>query len=125
MTGVEKTLWGIQQRLMRTLAMAMTYTSWSTEYKLKECAEAFSPDAGFGRGAVTPLTIADLKTLSRETLYQYGFGNFDGDLILIPLHFVPFIKGDEEVIDIMGDKTTLAAMDKDVRYGCIAAGFKL
>ena len=42
----------------------------------------------------------------------------------MPLILVPVFKEDILVIGIDDEEVPLKDMDKDIRYGCIAAGFK-
>lgn len=70
----------------------------------------------------------EIDQLSKEQLLDIGFGVWntenDESLLLIPLTLVPVFKDDVLVIGIDDEEEPLKAVDKDIRYGCIAAGFK-
>lgn len=123
MNTIEK-LNTIRQRVLNAAASVNEYKDhWGTDFSFKELAAGLSPNKCFGWEAIPLVTEDELKSLNRETLYGYGFGNWDGKLLLIPLWLVKFMDGQMEVTSIMGDKSTLTECDKDVRGGCIAWGF--
>lgn len=70
----------------------------------------------------------EIDQLSKEQLLDIGFGVWntenDESLLLIPLVLVPVFKEDILVLGIDGEEEPLKVVDKDIRYGCIAAGFK-
>jgi hypothetical protein len=116
----------IRRRILNAAACSHEYKeTWGVEYCSKELAFAFSPEESFGNSKVQIITQEELKSVDRNILYSYGFGNWDGNLILIPLWLVSFMDKSEMVTSIMGTDETLGACDKDVRGGCIAYGFKL
>jgi hypothetical protein len=125
MTITEK-LDRIRRRVLNGSAMVNQYrSSWGDKYSFKELDMALSNKKGFGWEEIELITQNDLKTVDRQTLYNYGFGNWDDKLILIPLWLVNFMDQTEEVVSIMDKKSTLADCDKDVRGGCLAYGFYL
>lgn len=70
----------------------------------------------------------EIDQLSKEQLLDIGFGVWntenDESLLLMPLVLVPVFKEDVLVIGIDDEEEPLKVIDKDIRYGCIAAGFK-
>lgn len=114
MTNTKIKLDAIRRNILTVSAMVNEY-NWDADFKEKELKSAFTP--GEYR-----LTLDELRKLDRKTLYDYGFGNWDGTMILIPLWLANFID-DCEVISIMGDKKMLSQCDRDVRYGFMAWGF--
>jgi len=113
----------IRRRVLNAAASVNEYKDhWGTDFSFKELASGLSPNKSFGWEEIPTLTEDELKSLSRETLYSYGFGNWDGELLLIPLWLVNFLDPNMEVTSIMKDKSSLAECDKDVRGGCIAFG---
>lgn len=113
----------IRRRVLNAAASVNEYNDrWGAEFSFKELAAGFSPNKSLGWEEIPIVTGDELKSLSRETLYSYGFGNWDGKLLLIPLWLVNFLDPHMEVTSIMDDKSTLAKCDKDVRGGCIAFG---
>lgn len=68
----------------------------------------------------------EIKQLSRETLSDFGFLKWDGDLILIPLWLFDCIPEGEELICIDGETVIKNGdnIDNDARFGCIAYGFE-
>jgi len=124
--SVKNKLDSIRSRVLNGSAMVNEYrSSWGDEYSFKELGIALSNKKSFGWDEYQPITQSDLKTMDRQSLYEYGFGNWDGKLIMIPLWLVNFMDQTEEVISIMGNVSTLADCDKDVRGGCLAFGFYL
>ena len=74
------------------------------------------------------VTKEEIDQFSKEQLLDIGFGVWntenDESLLLIPLTLVPVFKEDILVMCIDDEEEPLKAVDKDIRYGCIAAGFK-
>lgn len=70
----------------------------------------------------------EIDQLSKEQLLDIGFGVWNTEnnesLLLIPLVLVPVFKENVLVIGIDDEEEPLKVVDKDIRYGCIAAGFK-
>lgn len=114
----------IRNRILNGTAQIFAYKeSWGIEFCFEELNSAFSPEKSFGHSKVEIISLDDLKTLPRDVLYSFGFGNWDGNLVTIPLWLVPFIDQSSQVICIDGSTSTLSDCDKDVRFGCIAFGF--
>jgi len=124
--SVKDKLDSIRCRVLNGAAMVNEYREhWGDDYCFKELGNALSTKEGFGWSKIDIISQSDLKTIDRQTLYTYGFGNWDGKLILIPLWLANFMDQTEKVISILGDVSTLADCDKDVRGGCLAFGFHL
>ena len=70
--------------------------------------------------------VADLKSVSKNTLYRYGFVNWDDSLLLIPVWAFNLIKDGEVLTSISGSKETKGKdyIDLDSRAGALAFGFK-
>lgn len=112
-----------RRRVLNAAASVNEYhNSWGVDFSFKELARGLSNTKDFGYEEIPVITQDELKQLGRETLYEFGFGNWDGKLLLIPLWLVNFIDPNMEVTSIMDNKSTLAECDKDVRGGCIAFG---
>lgn len=123
MNTIEK-LTAARNRALNTAAMTNEYKdSWGSDFALKELAMGFSTKSGFGFTEIPVITKEELVALDKCILYEFGFGNWDGNLVLIPLWVVGFMDENEEVTSISGDKKKLSECDKDVRFGCIAWGF--
>ena len=123
MNTIEK-IEAIRRRIISGSAEVFHYrTSWSEKFCKEQLEETFSADESFGKSAIGLLTADELKALGRDTLYQYGFGNWDGKIVLLPLWIVSFVEPDTMLTSISGDTSTLEDCDKDIRYGCIAYGF--
>lgn len=113
-----------RRRVLNAAASVNTYRgSWTDGFCFEELERGLSNTKGFGFEAIPVITQDELKQLDRETLYEFGFGNWDGKLLLIPLWLIGFMDGSENVTSIMDNVSTLASCDKDVRGGCIAWGF--
>jgi hypothetical protein len=116
----------IRRRVLNGAASCNEFkNSWSNGFVMKELAACLSPNKGFGWEGISLIKQEELKNMSRDVLYSYGFGNWNDELILIPLWLVNFLDQSELVTSINGDVTTLGECDKDVRGGCIAYGFYL
>ena len=125
MNTIEK-LNAIRNRILTVAAKCDTYKdTWGVDYVIKSLSEGFSPRESFMLEEIPMVTKEEFAALSRETLYLYGFGNWDGKLLLIPLWLVNFMPSDTVVTSITGNVSTLGECDKDVRCGCIAFGFFL
>ena len=74
------------------------------------------------------VTKEEIDQFSKEQLLDIGFGVWNTEnnesLLLMPLILVPVFKEDILVIGIDDEEEPLKVVDKDIRYGCIAAGFK-
>ena len=70
----------------------------------------------------------EIDQFSKEQLLDIGFGVWNTENgeshLSMPLVLVPIFKEDILLTDIFGEEVPLKDMDKDIRYGCIAAGFK-
>ena len=70
----------------------------------------------------------EIDQFSKEQLLDIGFGVWntenDESLLLIPLVLTPVFKEDVLVVGIDDEVELLKDTDKDIRYGCIASGFK-
>lgn len=70
----------------------------------------------------------EIDQFSKEQLLDIGFGVWNTEnnesLLLMPLTLVPIFKENILVIGIDEEEEPLKTIDKDIRYGCIAAGFK-
>lgn len=113
----------IRRRVLNAAASVNEYKdSLSSEFSFKELASGLSPNKGLGYEEISLVTESDLRELDREVLYLYGFGNWDGKLLLIPLWLINFLDPNMEVTSIMNNKSTLKDCDKDTRGGCLAFG---
>jgi hypothetical protein len=70
-----------------------------------------------------PSFLGDQLFAKKQELFDLGFGNWDGGLVLIPLWLLPFLNPNEKVRSITGDYTTIGEADNDHRGGFIAYGF--
>jgi hypothetical protein len=73
------------------------------------------------------LTTEELKQLDADELWDLGFNKFNDSLILIPLWAFNYIKDGEVLYCIDGCKNIKGQddIDLDIRFGCIAYGFKI
>lgn len=123
MNTIEK-LKSARRRVLNAAASVNEYKGlWGVDYCFIELERGLTGTKEFGYDAIPVITQEELKSLDRETLYEYGFGNWDDNLVLIPLWIIGFMDGSQKVTSITNDHETLTACDKDVRGGCIAWGF--
>lgn len=78
-----------------------------------------------GGTVVEKLTIAELQSIPKNTLYSLGFGSWDTALVLLPLWAADVVADGETLISIMGMEVTVGQdyIDLDTRGGFIAYGF--
>ncbi len=110
-----------------TAAQTAAYPSWSDEYSRKEIRECWADqDAPLRKQRQRRVTVAELLAAPRMTLLDLGFGNWDGELMVIPLWAFNYIADGETLTAIDGDTVVKGTdpIDLDVRGGCIAFGFK-
>lgn len=125
MNTIEK-IESIRRRIISGSAEVFHYrNSWGEKFCKEQLQETFSANESFGKSAIDLLTADELKALGRDVLYNYGFGNWDGKIVLLPLWIVSFVEPDTTLTSISGDTSTLEDCDKDIRYGCIAYGFAM
>lgn len=77
-------------------------------------------------GAVTDkLTVHMLQQTPLSKLYAEGFGNWDGNLILLPLWALAHMAEGEKLVCIDGSQVTVGKdhIDDETRGGMIAFGF--
>lgn len=113
--------------LASNASQGAAYEQWSDEFARKEVREIWSNSGGTFNPKRDPFTLDELRTIPREELYELGFGNWDHEMLLFPLWVVNFIKDGEKVVDINGKESILDSetrKDNDVRYGCVAYGFR-
>jgi hypothetical protein len=123
---VEEKIEAIRRRIINGVAEIKEYHEhWGSDFSLKELNEIFSNKSSFGRNSIDYITIDELQTVPKQKLFEYGFGNWDGGLILIPLWITYFMEPTTEIISISGDWSTISECDKDTRFGCIAYGFSV
>lgn len=125
MKPIQEHIWKIKNRILIGAAEVSHYKNWSDEYARKSIDESCSPEKSTFLNPVDKITIDDLRTLTREELYEAGFGNWDNDLVLIPIWMKRFIDEDEMVASITGKSCELWEADTDHRGGMLAYGFYL
>jgi len=72
------------------------------------------------------ITTSQLRDIPLDQLYDLGFGNWDSDLLLLPLWALDLISPGETLTCISGQQAVVGqdSIDDDVRGGCVAWGFK-
>jgi hypothetical protein len=123
----EALLYTVLRSLANRAAQGAAYSSWSDEFARKEVREVWADKPSiFRERIVQRVTVADLQAVPVESLNLLGFGNWDDDLTLIPLWAWNYIADGEELTSINGEtkRKGVEEIDLDVRFGCIACGFK-
>lgn len=115
----------IKNRILNSAAEVAHYKNWNDEYSRKSINEACSADGSTFLHPIDKLALDDLRTLTREELYDVGFTNWDDTMLLIPLWMKHFIEEDEIVTSINGHSCHLWEADTDNRRGMMAYGFYL
>jgi hypothetical protein len=106
--------------VVNTVAMTKEYVSWSDKFARSETTEALDYLREKYKGF-------DFGSLSKKELSEFGFGNWDAELMLIPLYLLPCIKEGTELYSISDERIIVGkdVLDNDVRFGCVAYGFKI
>lgn len=71
------------------------------------------------------MTVQELRQIPINVLFDWGFGNWDDRLVLLPEWFLDWMKHNESLQCIDGDTVIVGVnyIDRDTRGGCIAFGF--
>ena len=121
---IEKIKW-YKQWLFNELNCYIEYDTWVPSKEALVKSRNYVLESVFENQLVTK---EEIDQLSKEQLLDIGFGVWNTEneesLLLMPLILVPVFKEDILVIGIDGEEEPLKVVDKDIRYGCIAAGFK-
>ena len=121
---IEKIKW-YKQWLFNELNCYIEYDTWVPSKEALVKARNYVLESVFENQLITN---EEIDQFSKEQLVDIGFGiweTIDNEtLLLMPLVLVPVFKEDILVIGIDDEEEPLKVIDKDIRYGCIAAGFK-
>lgn len=114
-----------KQWLLNELNCYIVYDSWEPSKGALVKSRNYVLEAVFENQLVTK---EEIDQFSKEQLLDIGFNLWETEdnesLLLIPSVLVPVFKEDILVIGIDDEEEPLKVVDKDIRYGCIAAGFK-
>ena len=108
-------------------AMGVAYEEiWSADFSRSEVKSAWFRTSLHDRNQ--GFTVEQLRSLDDETLLSLGFMKWDehNGLRLIPLWACNYIADGETLVSINGNSSIkgLDDIDLDIRFGCIAFGFK-
>ena len=121
---IEKIKW-YKQWLFNELNCYIEYDTWVPSKEALVKSRNYVLEAVFENQLVTK---EEIDQFSKEQLLDIGFNLWETEdnesLLLIPSVLVPVFKEDILVIGIDDEEEPLKVVDKDIRYGCIAAGFK-
>lgn len=121
---IKKIKW-YKQWLFNELNCYIEYDTWVPSKEALVKARNYVLESVFENQLVTK---EEIDQFSKEQLLDIGFGVWntenDESLLLMPLVLVPVFKEDILVIGIDDEEDLLKYTDKDIRYGCIASGFK-
>lgn len=110
--------------ILNRAASGAAYKAWDDRFARLQVREAWEDSSSepYGRR----VAVVELCALSDDVLSGLGFGSWDGALRLIPLWAFNYIADGETLTSISGDTKTKGTddIDLDVRFGCIAFGFK-
>lgn len=115
-----------RDELLNRAAQAAAYDNWSNEFTRNHLRETWrNSDIGL-RKPIEQITLADLLSLDEDERRNLGFIMWDDNLVLIPLWAWHYVVDDVELTNINGDTKIKGKdnIDLDVRFGCIAYGFK-
>lgn len=121
---IKKIKW-YKQWLFNELNCYIEYDTWVPSKEALVKARNYVLESVFENQLITQ---EEIDQFSKEQLVDTGFGiweTIDNEtFLLMPLVLVPVFKEDILVIGIDDEEEPLKVIDKDIRYGCIAAGFK-
>ena len=121
---IKKIKW-YKQWLFNELNCYIEYDTWEPSKEALVKSRNYVLESVFENQLVTK---EEIDQFSKEQLLDIGFGVWNTEneesLLLMPLILVPVFKEDILVIGIDDEEEPLKVVDKDIRYGCIAAGFK-
>lgn len=122
MTTFEKAK-AIRNSLLTRVGESLSYKSWKDDFRLSNIMNVHETipkwEEKYGSFKINP------NDLSVEELDELGFGRWSDELPirLIPIWLYPFLADNFESTSISGSKhTTLAEVDDDHRFGCLAYG---
>jgi hypothetical protein len=117
------------QAVMRMMAgraaeCAAYYESWGAEFVHEQLNEAWRDVKNYAEDR--RVSVAELRNLTKSQRSALGFSNWDENVVLIPLWAFNYIADGERLIAIDGDEVEKGKdeIDLDVRFGCIAFGFR-
>lgn len=121
---IKKIKW-YKQWLFNELNCYIEYDTWEPSKEALVKARNYVLESVFENQLITN---EEIDQFSKEQLVDIGFGIWETidkeTLLLMPLVLIPVFKEDVLVIGIDDEKEPLKVVDKDIRYGCIAVGFK-
>lgn len=121
---IKKIKW-YKQWLFNELNCYIEYDTWVPSKEALVKSRNYVLESVFENQLVTK---EEIDQFSKEQLLDIGFNLWETEdnesLLLMPLILVPVFKEDILVIGIDDEEEPLKVVDKDIRYGCIAAGFK-
>ena len=121
---IKKIKW-YKQWLFNELNCYIEYDTWVPSKEALVKARNYVLESVFENQLISK---EEIDQLSKEQLLDIGFGVWNTEneesLLLMPLVLVPVFKEDILVIGIDDEEEPLKVVDKDIRYGYIAAGFK-
>ena len=121
---IKKIKW-YKQWLFNELNCYIEYDTWVPSKEALVKSRNYVLESVFENQLVTK---EEIDQFSKEQLLDIGFGVWNTEneesLLLMPLILVPVFKEDILVIGIDDEEEPLKVVDKDIRYGCIASGFK-
>jgi len=127
MTTPYEFLQSVMKELCTAAACGAAYPSWPDDFARKELREVWGDALGPTRKQrMRRVTIAELQSLDKDQRWALGIGNWDESLRVIPLWMWNYIADGETLTCIDGTTAIKGAaeIDLDVRFGCIAHGFK-
>lgn len=114
-----------RQWLFNELNCYIEYDTWAPSKEALTKARNYVLESVFENQLVSK---EEIDQFSKEQLVDIGFGVWNTEnnesLLLMPLVLVPVFKEDISVVGIDDEVELLKDTDKDIRYGCIASGFK-
>lgn len=114
-----------KQWLLNELNCYIEYGTWEPSKEALTKARNYVIEEVFKNELISK---EEIDQFTKEQLLDIGFNLWatedNESLLLMPLVLIPVFKEDILVIGIDDEEELLKDADKDIRYGCIASGFK-
>ncbi len=115
------------RELCAAAAQTAAYPSWDDKFARKEVREVWTDaEAPMRRKRHRRVTVAELRAFTDDQRHTLGIGNWDETLRVLPLWMFNYVADGETLTSIDGSTSIKGKddIDLDVRFGCIAFGFR-
>ena len=107
--------------MVQKTSQIVAYESWDDKYSRSEITELYNH-------FIKEFKSIDFKQFTKEELLEFDFGNWDDNLILMPIWALDCLSLGDVVYSISDEETIVTEdtkLDKEVRFGSTAYGFNI